>query len=516
LEKVLRRIRRTKDFPTISKFVIEINRKLAENTIHSSASELANFILKDYALTSKLLKLVNSAFYGFVSGKVTTVTRAVVVLGYDNVRLAAASLLLFDHFKSRSEARDLKDAAISSFWCGLIAKEIAKLQGEIDPEEAFICALLHQLGKLLTIFHLPREYKEIRKRVIGDGETEDRAVKQVLGITYPILGAAVARQWSFPERIVKTMARVSDAELVDKEESVDPLCAVANFTHALCDVVNTVNHSGEREAAIKDLLGRYGHHVSVPAKQFKALMSTSEENLRKHAEALRFSVRQSGFISRLAGEPQPAGDEDAAAGGDRDLAAEEREVQDPSEDEAPQAAAVGAPGEDAVPILAGGVQEVSSAMTSAFEINDIALMSLEVIYRALKCQRAILFIHDGRRKLMQARYGLGAGIQELVGSLGFPTDAAAPRDLFAQALKKGKDLVVADTRAAQLRPLLPVWFRRRLDAEAFLFMPVIFKKVIVAAYYVDMDSPGPPVDAREHKYLSKLRHQLTLAIKMGR
>jgi HD-like signal output (HDOD) protein len=97
LEKVLRRIRRTKDFPTISKFVIEINRKLAENTIHSSASELANFILKDYALTNKLLKLVNSAFYGFVSGKVTTVTRAVVVLGYDNVRLAAASLLLFDH-----------------------------------------------------------------------------------------------------------------------------------------------------------------------------------------------------------------------------------------------------------------------------------------------------------------------------------------------------------------------------------------------------------------------------------
>jgi hypothetical protein len=155
-------------------------------------------------------------------------------------------------------------------------------------------------------------------------------------------------------------------------------------------------------------------------------------------------------------------------------------------------------------------------MTSAFEINDIALMSLEVIYRALECQRALLFIHDGRRKLIEVRCGYGVDIQALVGTLRFPTAAAAPADLSAQALKKGKDLVVADARAAQLRPLLPGWYRRKLDAEAFIFMPVIFRKVIVAAYYVDMDRSGPPVDARGHKYLSKLRHQLTQAIKMGR
>ena len=104
LEKVLRRILRTKDFPTISKYITEINQKLSEPAIHSSASELANIILKDYALTNKLLKLVNSAFYGFVSGKVTTITRAVVLLGYDNVRLAALSLLLFEHFKSKTNS----------------------------------------------------------------------------------------------------------------------------------------------------------------------------------------------------------------------------------------------------------------------------------------------------------------------------------------------------------------------------------------------------------------------------
>ena len=68
LKKILKRIRRTKDFPSISTYLVEINNRLSDTTAHTSASDLANVILKDYALTNKLLKLVNSAFYGFVAG----------------------------------------------------------------------------------------------------------------------------------------------------------------------------------------------------------------------------------------------------------------------------------------------------------------------------------------------------------------------------------------------------------------------------------------------------------------
>jgi hypothetical protein len=173
-------------------------------------------------------------------------------------------------------------------------------------------------------------------------------------------------------------------------------------------------------------------------------------------------------------------------------------------------------GEDAVSIIMGGVQEVSTAMMGKYEINDIALMSLEVIYRALKCQRALLFIHDGRNQLMEARFGYGTGIQPLVGTLRFATGSVKEEDLFSQALYSGKDLIVADAGAPDLFPLIPSWYSQNLDAQAFLFMPVIYQKVCIAAYYVDMDAAGPPVDAREHKYLSMLRNQLTLAIKMSR
>jgi HD-like signal output (HDOD) protein len=95
-EILLERISRNSDFPTFSKYITELNRKISSQAKYSSASDLSNTILKDYALTSKLLKSVNSAYYSTTGGKISTVTRAVVLLGYEKVRLATTNLLLFD------------------------------------------------------------------------------------------------------------------------------------------------------------------------------------------------------------------------------------------------------------------------------------------------------------------------------------------------------------------------------------------------------------------------------------
>ncbi len=145
-EILLERISRDTDFPTFSKYIIEINRMISSPAKNSSVSDLSNTILKDYALTSKLLKLVNSAYYNTTGGKVTTVTRAVVMLGYEKVRLATTNLLLFDLMKCKSSAVELKEAFVKAFWCGLIAKDMAATMALEGDEEAFICSMLHNLG----------------------------------------------------------------------------------------------------------------------------------------------------------------------------------------------------------------------------------------------------------------------------------------------------------------------------------------------------------------------------------
>jgi HD-like signal output (HDOD) protein len=516
LERALLRVSQTRDFPTISKYVVEINQKLSDCCIQSSASELANIILKDYALTNKLLKLVNSAFYGFVAGKVTTITRAVVLLGYDNVRLAAISLVLFEHFKGKSSMRDLKEATIGSFWCGLLAKEIAKMQYLIDPEEAFICALLHQLGKLLAIYHMPDEYREIKYRVCQRGEREARAAKQVLGVSYMSLGIAVAKQWNFPEGIFKTMASLSVEDLEDKSKRIDPLCALSNFTNALFRIVNEVRYD-RREAAMRSLLDRYSAYVTISFKQLLAVMALCLNYLYTHADALQISLDACDFLMRLAGGPisapgSRAGETQGHDGGDpRNYSPFQL-----ADHQTDGSSAANCESDDVVSIIMGGIQEIGSVMLGDHDISDVALMSLEIIYRALQCNRTILFINESANKDMAARYGYGAGIQRIVGRIRFAVDPAGEEDLFLRSIHSGKDLIVNDSHAPELFPMIPDWYRKGIDAPAFVFLPITYQNICVGAYYADMGEAGPPISAVDHKYLSLLRNQLILAIKMGR
>ena len=94
LNFLLRRMKHKSDFPAFSKSVMDINEK-ATNDPYASARDLANIILKDYSLTNKLLKLVNSAYYGGVGKGVTSIHQAVVILGLEQVRMTAAAMLVF-------------------------------------------------------------------------------------------------------------------------------------------------------------------------------------------------------------------------------------------------------------------------------------------------------------------------------------------------------------------------------------------------------------------------------------
>ncbi len=511
-ERVLHRIRRTREFPAISKYIGEINKKLQDTTVHGSATELANVILKDYALTNKLLKLVNSAFYGLAAGKVTTVTRAVVLLGYDNVRMAAISLVLFEHFKSRTAEKDLKDEILRSFWCGLLAKEIARTCHGLDPEEAFICGLLHRLGKLLAIYHMDHDYRKIQYEVVQKGENEDQAAKRILGMSYRTLGMAMAREWNFPESICDTLVTVSRDELKDARSRIDPLKAITAFSVSVGRIIMTVKPA-RHKAAIEKLLKRYKNYISLSFRQIRTMMADCLDNIFIHADALQLDVEQSLFLSQFRGETGEVPDAEkggAAASPSQDPAAAYQLIGEADL----KAAALPVSSQSAVEIIMGGFQELSNSMVDRFDLNDIALMSLEVLYRALDCNRAILFINDRQNNVLQARFGYGEGIQAITGKVEFELTSSG--DLFSQAIAAGKDLVVEDTHDPALYPLIPDWYRNRIDARAFVFLPVIYKQICVGALYADMESTGAPVNALEHRYLSMLRNQVVLAIKMGR
>ena len=274
-DRLLKRISHDKDLPSFSKYIIEINRKLSSDSKHLSASELSNIILKDYAFATKLLKLFNSAYYSLFRGKITTITRAVVLLGFKKVSMAAAGLLLFEHLKSKSSVPELKQGAVMAFWSGLIAVDLAEIMGLEEGEEAFICAMLYNLGKQIGLFYLPKEYADITKLVLKNNTSEAAASKSVLGISFEELGIAVAEKWNFPDKIVNSMKRLSGKELQGRKgKNNNALQGLSNFSNELCYIINDTEEI-KREASLSALLKNYKKHISLSEKQLSGVIDAS-------------------------------------------------------------------------------------------------------------------------------------------------------------------------------------------------------------------------------------------------
>ena len=204
IDFLLRRMRHKSDFPALSESVTAINR--IANSETESIDKLSNTILKDFALTNKLLRLVNSAYFRPAGGgSVSTVSRAVVVLGFEAVRNIAITVLLFEHLQNKGNANQLKEDFLRANLAGVLSKDIGAAAQMRDLEQSFICSLFHSLGRLLSQYYFPEESDEIRRIIAQKTCSEELAARQVLGISFEELGVAIARQWGFPPLIVSTI-----------------------------------------------------------------------------------------------------------------------------------------------------------------------------------------------------------------------------------------------------------------------------------------------------------------------
>ncbi len=127
VEFLLRRMKRKKDFPALSESLFKINEIVDED--EKGFSELAATIVEDFALTNKILKIVNSAYYRRGAGEVKTISRAVMMLGFDAIRSIAVSLILIDHLHDKTQANQLKDQIVSCLYSGVFAKNLADKVG---------------------------------------------------------------------------------------------------------------------------------------------------------------------------------------------------------------------------------------------------------------------------------------------------------------------------------------------------------------------------------------------------
>ncbi|MEF2145207.1 MAG: HDOD domain-containing protein [Desulfovibrionaceae bacterium] len=181
-----------------------MHRLFAQTGFDSLASlqDVAETISKDQGLTTKILAVANSAYYG-LQARVSTVQRAAAVLGLSEVRTIVVA------FGVRALTQKFpvpKDFNLLQYWkhqlcVGTVAKELARRAGNKEISNLFTAGLLHDLGKLIIALYRPRQWQEIERLRIVKGLSPIKAEEQYWGLDHGIIGALVLKSWDFPPEL---------------------------------------------------------------------------------------------------------------------------------------------------------------------------------------------------------------------------------------------------------------------------------------------------------------------------
>jgi HD-like signal output (HDOD) protein len=490
------------EFPALSNTISEINKIVASQS--ESTSKLTKTILQDVALTNRLLKLVNTVSYGQFGGKINTISKAVVILGFETVRNVAMTLILLEFLQNKSQAVSLRDEVIGSFFAGLVASRLSSGRNVRDAEEAMICAIFQNLGKLLAKFYFFDQCQEIDQLVV-QGIPENKAAHQVLGISFNDLGQGIARHWNFPDRLLAGMQSLASERIRKPHGELDYLNITVNLANELCQAVSSVKTS-DKSKALQRLADRYSAGITVDEKQLTLALDEGLQEIAIRAGILNLPTGQSPLLKTVAEWTDSKVEAPA-------IAPEEDVLQGiTSLDTAVEAGETETARHDPESILSAGIQDVTNTLVEDFNLNDVLQMVLETMYRGMNFHRVLIFVRDSKANMMRARFGFGMDIDRVLTKLQFP--APFQPDVFHVALEKGVDIVIEDVTADNIASKIPAWHREAVHAQCFLLLPVSINGRAIGLFYADMETANSlKVTPRQLSLLRTLRNQAVLAIK---
>lgn len=213
--------------PSMPSIMIELSKLLKKP--NSTANEMAQIILKDPGLTSKILSIANSPLYG-LPRKITTVEFAILIIGLDEIKNIVTALTMIDSFKSKSDNNlNQKEFWAHSLICGLLCKKIAEDVGCSSSGEAFIAALIHDLGIPVIHKYFLTNFIVISEMNASQGMFFPEAEKEVLGLTHQEIGKFLAVKWNLPSLLCDTILYHHKPSEAKEEQTLASLVHIADY-----------------------------------------------------------------------------------------------------------------------------------------------------------------------------------------------------------------------------------------------------------------------------------------------
>jgi putative nucleotidyltransferase with HDIG domain len=199
------------------------------NDPKSSAGQLAEVIKKDVSLTARMLKIVNSAYFGF-HRQIGNVNHAIVILGFDEIRNISLAACFMESFSwSEGSLCDWHDFWVHSLGVAFTSRALSRLTKKMNPEDAFVVGLLHDFGKVILEQHFQAEFHQVLKKAHEEQRTLHVVCKELMSIDHAEIGSIVADQWQLPIALKKSIELHHTPELASSYDYGVYIVDLANY-----------------------------------------------------------------------------------------------------------------------------------------------------------------------------------------------------------------------------------------------------------------------------------------------
>lgn len=520
LARLMHRISEHADFPSLRDSIGGIQKVARSDRAH--INQLSGLVLNDVGMTSKLLRIINAAFYVSVGGgSITSIDRAVALMGFESVGMLAASLMLFEKAPKGRDGEAARQACSKALLSGLLAQQMCHSRKHV--ESVYLTALFMNLGKMLVVMHFPNEARAIEAKtnelvasLIRQAEANaalhtgavkqppqgpsaaqvheitERVSRDVLGLTHEELGIEVARQWGWPDKLIPHLRAFypSDPEReAGTEEYMRVLCTAASdlsvALHALPKQGKPEEVAEVRDACMK----KFGQNWSMVLKlEPETLPSLGELAMEQWAGIAEF------LGIKADGSTGPGKGKDKLDTGFKPKI--------PPPAKGPDRISQG---------LAHALKGLAEAADSYSPLEHVLEQLMADLTEALLVQRVIVCLRDAEHGHLRGHLGSGVRSQAVMGAFHVPMQGSS--DLFSVLCTNAKDALITDTMDATIAKRLPPWYQQKVGAKTFVLLPLVQHATVHGLLYADRQLAGSLVlSDKEMALLKTVRNHLLVAM----
>ncbi len=273
-------IEEAENLPVLPHIAMEILERIEDPM--SMLEDFKNLIEKDQVLTMRILRLANSAYYGYPR-EISKISDAIIILGLDTIRSLVLAISTRQMMISNVVTYGLKKGELweHSVCVALMARLIARELKIEDVEKYFVAGLVHDIGKLVIDSYVRKEREKFISQIKTGGVSITEAEERVIGYNHSFIGAEIAKTWKLPDFIVSTIKYHHDPYNAGTEFYKDAtIIALANeLSYELAKGVGDILLSPSMMEQKKKEIMFYARQIGFPTSKI-------QESLKKVGDAL--------------------------------------------------------------------------------------------------------------------------------------------------------------------------------------------------------------------------------------